>query len=306
MRIFKRITAGIKPICDTSRNRHKSWIDLIRKDQEINEGCAINSYKYFVGHKAPDFPLWPGFSFFENENDVAQRGPYIENVNDDSVISEYFSLFNLKRKLREADAGPNDLITICQHRRFVLNVKSGAPAKNLPARVIAQDTIKHLSFGPELFPREGQNYLIGSTMKLKEGMMHQYARCHHIRDLLRFCSDLVDAELLTDDEAEEFLNQKSLMPAPSCGTFELHLFFEIMDFLETATEVFLSSGYKSYEDIYQFRVVAFLLERLNSWLLLKRMRQMSLDFKKIAGFTTIVSDSTVVQRGGTNRLAHSV
>lgn len=258
-------------------------------------------YKYFVGHKAPDFPMWPGFTFFEHPKDSPAGTSYRENMNEDSIFSEYSSLFNLKRKLRESGAGGSDLITICQHRRFVLNIRKGSPAENLPANIIPPGDMLHLNFGPELFPRKGQSYLVGSVMALNLGMMHQYARAHHVRDILRFCSDLIDAGLMTNEEAEDFLTQKILIPAPNCGTFEVSLFLEMMDFVESAAEVYWDGGYRTYDDIYQFRVVSFLLERLNSWILLRRIVDKALNFNSISGFTTIVSSDSVIKRGGTNR-----
>jgi len=254
-------------------------------------------HKYFVGHKAPNFKIWPDFCFFAEPDRLSPEGVFNEKLNDDRVFSEYSSLFWLCRQLNSASPQSDDLITICQHRRFVLNTRMGSPAKNLPANVIAYDAILGLNFDRELFPRFGQRYLLGSVLKFDQKMVDQYAGAHYIRDLLRFCSDLIDAGLMTDEEVNDFLNQKFMIPAPSCGTFDLQVFIGILGFLEVASEIFLKGGYKPYEDRYQARVLSFLLERLHSWLLLKQVIRMSLSFEHIVGFTTIVSDDPLVQPG---------
>jgi len=258
-------------------------------------------FKYFIGHKAPDFPVWPDFSYFEYTKRQQKGKSFRQNMNEDSIFCEYSSIFNLTRELKKIEAQGGDLITISQHRRFVLNTPRGVSASNLPANAISPEVMLRTAFGPELLPRHGQRYLIGSALDLSNGMMHQYAKSHYIRDILRFCSDLVDANLLTNSDVEDFLYQKILIPAPNCGTFEVGLFLEIMGFVEAAAEVFWDGGYKTHHDIYQCRVFGFLLERLNSWLLLKRLVQMSVDLNRVVGFTTIVSSDTVIQRGGTNR-----
>jgi hypothetical protein len=258
-------------------------------------------FKFFIGHKAPDFPLWPGFSYFEYQRRMPKDKSFSENMNEDSIFCEYSAIFNLARKLRGEGVQNGDLITICQHRRFVLNEPKGRPAINLPAHVIPPDDMLNVVFGMELLPRHRQNFLIGSALGLNNGIMHQYAQSHYIRDILRFCSDLVDSDIFNNAEAEDFINQKVLIPAPNCGTFEAEFFLDMMDTIEAAARVFWGGGYKAYDDTYQFRVLGFLLERLNSWILLRRLAQRSVDLNSVIGFTTIVSDDVLVQQGGTNR-----
>jgi hypothetical protein len=79
---------------------------------------------------------------------------------------------------------------------------------------------------------------------------------------------LIDLEVLTNEEAFSCLNQEYLIPALSYGTFTIRSFISIFDKLEEAAKGFWSSGYRPYENKYQCRVVGFLLELLNSYLLI--------------------------------------
>jgi hypothetical protein len=132
-------------------------------------------------------------------------------------------------------------------------------------------------------------------------ILQQYAEAHFIRDILQFTSTLIDLGILTDEDAFQFLNSKYLIPSPSCGTFTLSCFIDIFKTLELAAIGFWSNGYKSYDDQYQSRVVSFLLERLNSFLLISYINKRSLNINNLLGFTTMVtpenSDATDVQRG---------
>jgi hypothetical protein len=100
---------------------------------------------------------------------------------------------------------------------------------------------------------------------------------------LKFTSILIDLELLTNAEALNFLNQQYVIPAPSCGTFPLAAFIEIFDLLELAANGFWNNGYRPYSDLYQCRVIGFLLERLNSFLLLSYVKNNSLKIVAISG-----------------------
>jgi hypothetical protein len=67
--------------------------------------------------------------------------------------------------------------------------------------------------------------------------------------------------------------------------------------LETAAIAFFGHGYKSYEDPDQGRVCGALIERLNSYLLLKQLAEEGQNMHQVMGSTTVISDSLEIPRG---------
>lgn len=243
--------------------------------------------------------MWKGFSFLEKNkgNESSAGSSFKLNYLDDKVFNEYSSLFFLRRKLMD-EASAGDTITLCQHRRFVLNRPMGRQSTNQQwALVLSPSEVVGLDLGNELLPLAGRSYLIGSGLTLSKGLLQQYAHAHFIRDILRFSSVLVDAEILTDQDVLSFLSQHYLIPSPSCGSFRLECFLEILTKLELAASAFWNNGYKAYQDNYQSRVCSFLLERLNSFLLLKYLHERGENIKQLTGSTILVSDSLVIARG---------
>ncbi len=243
--------------------------------------------------------MWKGFSFLDANKgkDFSTGSSSMLNYLDDKVFNEYASLFFLRRKMMD-EGSAGDTLTLCQRRRFVLNRPMGRQSTNQEwALVLSLSEVAGLDLGNQLLPLPGRSYLIGSGVTLPKGLLMQYAEAHFLRDILRFTSVLVDAEILTDRDALAFLFQKYLIPAPSCGSFRLECFLPILATLELAASAFWSDGYKAYQDNYQSRVCGFLLERLNSFLLLRYLIDHGENIKHSTGSTTIVSDSLHIPVG---------
>jgi len=257
--------------------------------------------KYFVGHKKPEFALWKDFIFFEIPNEYKAHelsgSLFSANYLNDKIFGEYSFLFAIRHSLKNQKYEADDLITICQYRRFVLNKKMGQQSINAPwCMVLTQNEIENTSIQNEILPINHSSYLIGSAIKI-DSTMNFYAQFHFLRDILRFTSILIDLEILTDEDAFNFLNQEFLIPSPSCGTFTIRTFISILDKLEEAAKGFWNSGYRPYENEYQCRVVGFLLERLNSFLLISECLKHTKDMSNLIGFTTIISETLDISRG---------
>jgi hypothetical protein len=251
--------------------------------------------KLFIGHKPPDFGVWPGFTY------ASQKGgdfplptdPKLDQITS-NVLSEYLSLFMLRRKL-EAEDITDGLITICQHRRFVLNTAMGVKALNLPTtQMINAQAATGLN--TELLMPVAGEYLIASPLVLRNSILNHYHVHHQLRDLLRFLSDLIDAQLLDTAGAHTLLNMNVLIPGPGCGVFPIKTFLKIFALLEKCTLAWHASGYVPRTE-YQARSTGFMLERLNSYLLINYLIETGVDFEKVVGHTTVVSESNVLIPG---------
>lgn len=241
--------------------------------------------------------MWQGFEFFKPSPLPLNASPLEQHLADHRLLSEYAALFDLSRALaKQSDA--NSLITIAQYRRFVLNIPLGLKSTNLSwARVLSPESMQELHLHDELLPTREQRYLIGSPLHLPSGILGNYADSHYTRDILRFTANLVDAGIMCNSEAYAFLSQSLLIPSPSCGSFPLRGFLEIMQVLESAASAFFESGYRAYDDRDQGRVCGALIERLNSYLLIKQLSAQGISCSQVTGSTTLVSETLKVPRG---------
>ncbi|MFZ4554350.1 MAG: hypothetical protein ACOYNQ_07405 [Burkholderiales bacterium] len=253
-------------------------------------------WKVFVGHKRPTFQLFEGFQYASESAPPAFRlkqERLLSSISD-GVLSEYYSLFMLNRNLKHF-CSPEDLITICQHRRFVLNRLLGEPTKNQPwARFVTLAQVDEIKC-EWLAPRFGE-LLIGSRFDMGRSVFNQYVRHHPARDLLRFSANLVDVGIFSDTQAVEWLEQTSFIPSPSCGTFPVGLLIPILEALELASLSFFHNGYVKREG-YQGRSISFLIERLNSALLDKALADAKMEADLHAGYTTLVSETSSIVGG---------
>lgn len=251
--------------------------------------------KLFIGHKPPSFGLWPNFIYCSQSGGDFQlpQDALLDQISD-KILSEYHSLFLLRRKLLTMGI-VEGTITICQHRRFVLNSPVGVVASNQPfARVI--DSTVAAQLDTQLLAPQSGSYLIGTPLAISGTLLDQYHLHHPVRDLLRFLSDMVDATLLDSADVHQLLTAKFFIPAPACGVFPVVAFLAIFELLEQCALAWQAGGFVA-RDAYQGRSTSFLLERLNSYLLVRFLETVGVDFRQALGFTTLVSEGNVIQPG---------
>jgi hypothetical protein len=258
-----------------------------------------NNLKLFVGHRHPEFPIWKDYEYFGPENLTTRAKSQPPELLDHRLLNEYAFLFQLRRKL-ESYGETSRSITLYQYRRFLIRGNLGVPSKNIPWANTLK-TAEAIELGEQIplmaGPTNDQQFQIGPAIRMSDSLLAQYGRHHHCRDILRFCSDLVDAKILTNQEALDFLSQKIFIPTPSCGTFPLIFLRGALETLEKSAQAFLNNGYQKHTDAYQGRVMGFLLERLNSYLLLQNLKSRGLDASKLCGKMIIISDDTAVKHG---------
>ena len=265
----------------------------------MTQVTPTENLKFFIGHKEPEFPIWSDYKYFGPENLSVEPQGMVEDLLDHQLLNEYAFLFQLRRRLKSA-INSAQLVTLCQYRRFLVRESLGTPSKSIPwARILkASDVLEMGGNLPSLVgPDAGQDFQIGPLIQVKESIVVQYAKHHHCRDILRFSADLVDANIFTNAEALEFLSQQVFVPTPSCGTFPIGFLIWALETIEKAAEVFINNGYQAYADPYQGRVMGFLLERLNSYLLLTYLKSAGIDASALCGRMIIISDELSVKHG---------
>jgi len=252
----------------------------------------------FVGSKPPAFEKFAGFAY-------ASHGPEADfelmKFNDldlipESVSAEYYWLFSLKRTLHGMGQLP-ETITIAYDRKFTLSSEIGGRFVNdnyyrcLNREAIEASPMAHLTQ-----PREGSNWLIGQALFFDRNFntLENYHACHHIGDLLRFSADAADL-CLTPNSVANFLNMKFLIPSPAVGSFEVAPLFKILDLLENIVFKYCNNGWVRRSG-YQGKNVAFLLERLHSFLLTMHLDSAGLLYEPlIFGSQTVHSDTNVYE-----------
>ena len=241
--------------------------------------------------------MWKGFEYFELTQPSSDASPEEHMLADHRRLGDYAALFQLCNLLSKA-GNTSGQITIAHYRRFVLNAPLGLKSTNQPwSRVLTPSAMDDLAIEEEVLPLPGQDYLIGTGFPLSHGMLANYASSHYTRDILRFTANAVDCGVLSNAEAFHFLSQPILIPAPSCGSFPLDQFLSMMKKMERVAKSFFVDGYQANQDPYQGRVLGFLLERFNSYLLLEQLLSAGLDMNQVMGSTTVVSDTPEISRG---------
>lgn len=252
--------------------------------------------KYIIAHNSDQKLKIGDFKYLENPLLIKSFGKFDSHLANNKIFNEYSFLFGLVDDL-ESKGITDGLITIAQYRRFVSNKPIGVVSKNLDwANVIPPSNIQTFDIDSLVKPNSGQNFLVGSFVDAMS-YLYNYSKCHYTRDILRFTSNLIDGEILTNDDALDFLNYKWLVPSPSCGTFPISHFIKIINILKESARLYWINGFLMYNDPYQCRTISFLLERLNSFLLLKTMLNIGVNVENCIGRTIMLSDSEKINVG---------
>lgn len=252
----------------------------------------MDELRIMIGHRRPDFELWPGHQFAcfepESENDFKlDKDEESEELLPDRLIGEYYFLFCLLKTLESQQLPPR--ICITQYRRFVVNQALGTPSSNSPhARTLPADQAGKASIAHLMKPKTG-DWLVGSLLSTKS-VMAQYARHHPLRDWLRFLADAIDGGAIEQATALEASLANQLIPAPSVGTFPSAVFLSHLRILRGAALSFRNHGFIARDD-YQRRAIGFCLERLHSFLILKTLFRTRSGFQDSVGFQIVVSET---------------
>jgi len=189
-----------------------------------------------------------------------------------SCLSEYAQLLWLC--MNESMLDGFDFVRIIQYRRFVSAKNTGFTLINQTwALGVLEAELNQ--YGSD-FSRVSSHERINSVISLPAigmgaNVYDNYANTHVAEDILAFSSYLLNQALLDQNEVSCFLSDYLLIPACNTGLFKKSEFLKVFKILLRASGFLHTEAFMPRES-YQRRSVGFLLERLNSFLILKAVR----------------------------------
>jgi len=251
----------------------KSWrMVTIRVTRGRLSGRSPNTLNICLGHVS-----FPRLYCDLVDLAIAPRlivGPHRVAVVDDSYVGEFGSALSEYVQLMwlcdnyDAITSGYDFVRIFQYRRFI-GEKAFGESSNLPwARRIKGNMIEFCRLE---FNRSSAAELFGTPFEFSNGMLGQYADTHVLEDMLNFSKFLTQTGIFEPGRTASFITERRLIPSSNMGVFRVATLKEILQTLKQAA-AFVHSDYFVQRDGYQRRSVGFLLERLNSYLILERIR----------------------------------
>lgn len=254
--------------------------------------------KYFcVGHKAPLFSPNVSYDFFCSEVVEHQRLVYVPDrlygeVFDGGFLSEYAQLISIVEYLKAAHVPLDSRIYLFQYRKFLsIDSPNVKPAlNNWWSYPVDSECANSLFPDCEKLDCFAGDYIVGPKIKV-QSLADNYFRAHHGEDFISFVLALKET-VFDCRTCDEFSKYQYLIPAPSLGLFSVRFIIETVELMMRAWVFFYKNFYIKREG-YQRRCGGFLLERLNSFLLLKAIEKHPVSFT--SGYQIIVSDTNVIQ-----------
>lgn len=194
------------------------------------------------------------------------------------VLGSTAGAFALKNYLR-AERPKATRVGVCQYRKFVSRRRITAvrDPKYRVMDVVPKAMLDRQHFAEWLAPGDAP-FLVSSPLKFtrlpwhRRGYLKEYARDHHVEDLLRFAAEAVDQGILGDREVLEFLREDVLVPGGlEFGVYPASFWLPGIEAVENVVRACIAR-HPIVREGYQRRNWSFCSERLGSYLLLRRLR----------------------------------
>lgn len=253
---------------------------------------------YCIGHKPIAFHCPVDYLYITPQMIVDSNCLYIPDsffgeVFNGSFLSEYTQLIGLRDHLLAEQVSSDNYIYIFQYRKFLSIQKPNCdPSINNPWSYPVTPQLAG-NFFPNNSTLEMFNNcsIIGPVIKVRS-LAHNYAHVHEVEDFTSFLLSLRET-IFDSGECDRFSKYDLLIPAPSLGLFRIGFFLEVVDRMINAWSHFYHNFYVQ-RDGYQRRVGGFLLERLNSYLLLSAINSNKIK-NYTQGFQITVSNSQRIE-----------
>jgi hypothetical protein len=206
-----------------------------------------------------------------------------------SSLSEYAQLFWLYHNLNKISSSATHIRTF-HYRRFVAADRAnvGRPCSLPFAYIISEDELGQFSSD---FDRHRVGELMNAPYTFRGGVITQYASSHLLEDFIDFSKFLHQKNILSQRHIIQFLRENTLIAASSIFLLRITNFRWITSILLKASAYMNEENFIE-RDGYQRRNMGFLLERLNSYLLLEGMRQGIIE--KNTGSHMIISEDSQI------------
>lgn len=250
-----------------------------------------------VGHKKPFFSFWNKFkelSYSDSSDSCIHLEPIDFYGKSDKELGEYFYLFGLRKYLQN---NPHEyqILIVAHYRRFLSSSAIGTRSNLAYVRTLTSDEAE--ASRPEIIlPISGTRLIPGAIPLGQGGVLTQFAQHHPVGELYKFLASAVDSGVISVEDATNIPLASALIPAPSIGVFLLNEFIEDMTTLEECTRAFLRHKQKEFSG-YQRRIIAFCLERIHSYLTLKKIAKYNLGNSSL-GYQILISEDGVARPSG--------
>ena len=171
-------------------------------------------------------------------------------------------------------------VTIWQYRKFVSTTPYGQiSSKNLPnTRIVNPETLSQTVIdNPEFDLAEGK-FLLNQPSNIGN-IAFQYSTTHHILDFLRFAGLLVETGVIGDREILRFFNLRyMIIGGAELGTYPTEWWMTAYAKINRVALLFSERyGPCNTNHSYQRRALAFLQERLGSYLVIHHLAALTSD-----------------------------
>ena len=186
--------------------------------------------------------------------------------------------FALARLVRERFPAATR-IGICQYRKFVSRerISGKADLRYRVMDVVPKSLLDGGRLATALQPGDA-TFLVTAPRRFtrvpwhRRGYLKEYARDHHVEDLLRFTGEAVDQGVLDRSEVLAFFREDVIVPGGvELGVYPAPFWLEGTESIERVVRACVTR-HGTVRDGYQARLWSFCSERLGSFLLLKRLR----------------------------------
>jgi hypothetical protein len=183
------------------------------------------------------------------------------------ALSEYAQLFWLSDNFN-AVVGDTPFVRVFQYRRFVSRHGVGRQAS---AEYFTHIDSEELARFADDFTRDAGAEVFNRAFPVAGGMLNQFAQVHPLDDLLAVVKFLLQRGRITPPAAVAFLREEYLIPACNMGVFRSQTLKHILALLRPVADFLRSPDYVAREG-YNRRSLGFIIERLNSFVILDMMR----------------------------------